>query len=140
MVEKIYRAPRIRLLADRTAEPDENGTYPRIGLEFKSDIHNHMIVPTSWVSKGLDEGWLVAVNARPVVKPGGPPSNPWREENRHFFLHIDEIFIDHIDGTAHYKVVQQPDKYDAEGNPFDGVGDPTAVVNYFYLMDLVEDN
>lgn len=139
MSEKIYKGPRIRLLADRDGQPDEYGTYPLAGVRFEGELLPHIKVPTSWVEAGMQRGWIKAYGVTPVVRPGGPPENPWREENRHQFLHIEYIEIEHEGGVARYVTVQQPDKY-LNGEAFNGVGNPEAEINYFYLMDLEDEN
>lgn len=86
----------------------------------------HATIPTSWVSRGVDEGWISVENPTHVVKPAGPPASPWRDQ--HVFVHCTEIVIHCIEGDVRYRVVHQPDKYQDE----DGWR-----VDWFYLAELV---
>lgn len=80
------------------------------------------------------EPWVELVNTSVVHKPGGPAEAPWRVT--HTFVHAEQIVLHLHSGDATYRVVHQPDKYDADGNPTDVAGDPSAVVDWFYDADL----
>ena len=105
------------------------GEGPVAARELSEQEH----LPHDYVER---EPWIELVNVRPVTKPAGPPDNPWAK--RHDFLHCDELVLHMIDGDRRYKVVANPDKYDAEGNPTDVVGDPNAEVRWYYDADLVK--
>lgn len=78
--------------------------------------------------------WVERVNARPVHKPGGNLDNPWG--TTHTFVHCDQIILHLEAGDAVYDVVHQPDKYTADGDPTDTVGDPTDVVDWHYELEF----
>lgn len=92
-------------------------------------------VTTDYVARNP---WIEPVNAQAVAKPAGPPSNPWGGMPPHVFLHADELVLHMLTGDFRYKVVGQPDKYDADGVPTDVAGDPTTEVRWFYDADLIE--
>lgn len=81
------------------------------------------------------EEWIELVGQRPVVRPAGPPEA--RLRRTHTFVHADEIVLHLLDGDVHYRVVGQPDKYDADGEPTDAAGDPTSELRWFYDAELV---
>lgn len=66
-------------------------------------------VPTSWVAKGVAEGWVLLEGEKVVHRPGGTPDNKWAPT--HTFTHADAIILDTVDGQVRYKVTHQPDKY-----------------------------
>lgn len=91
-------------------------------------------VPVEYATR---QPWIEIRGQRPVVRPGGPASNPFAKV--HTFIHADELVLRMADRDWHYTIVGQPDKYDAAGEPTDSAGDPTCEVRWFYDADLVED-
>lgn len=88
----------------------------------------------------LDADWIELVNPRIVTKPSGPADNPTKTEP-HNFRHADELVLHDVtlNGRPHrlrYRVVHQPDKYDADGNPTDVAGDPTTHVDWYFDAEL----
>jgi hypothetical protein len=118
--------------------------YGLAGVVFIDKIHGRRTdevpeairVPTDYASR---EPWIELVNSRAVTKPAGPPSNPWAGQPPHVFLHADELVLHMQSGDYRYKVVHQPDKYDASGKPTDVTGDPTTTVDWFYDADLIKE-
>lgn len=100
---------RVRKLADRTATPTPSGTYPFVGLKVVS-APPFCHIPTSFVTRGRDEGWLEVENPRLVERRGGPADEPWKV--RHVFTHADAIVLTGTDGDVRYTVTRQPDKYE----------------------------
>lgn len=136
-----------------TGEPSK---HPLAGVGFtddqgrNADLEGNPIpapkrlrLPSDYVMR---EPWIEIVNPRPVLKPSGPPSNPWGgQQGPHNFVHIDEFVLHMVDGDYRYRVVHQPDKYDtpehvdgAVETPCDTPGDPTTHVDWFYDADLIE--
>jgi len=90
-------------------------------------------VPTDYADR---QSFIRLVNPRPQTRPAGTSDTPFSKV--HTFLHADELVLHMADRDYHYKVVGQPDKYDAKGKPSDVAGDPTTEVRWFYDADLVE--
>lgn len=95
------------------ANPDtgEREPWPLLGVRVEGDPPKLTRVPTSWVTRGITEGWLETVNLRVEHRPGGPPHDPWRVT--HTFTHTDEIILKAPEpkDDVRYQVVHQPDKY-----------------------------
>lgn len=119
-----------------TGEPSAR---PFAGVAFLDERLNrtdqppkHIRVPHDFVSR---EPWIETVGTKGVVKPAGPSANPFAKT--HTFVHADELVLHMADGDYRYKVVGQPDKYDAAGKPTDAAGDPETEVRWFYDADLI---
>ena len=137
---------RIRLLADKEGPVQqfthEDGStvlvhtetrevvesWPLAGVRFEGEPPDVAKVPTSWVQRGVAEGWLTLENPRPVAKPGGPPENPWRPDKVHNFMHGDAIVLYIVDGDHRYFITHQPDKYDDDQEP------SGTRVDHFYIV------
>jgi hypothetical protein len=91
------------LYADLPGAP--SGTWPSVGMEIMGDPPAEVRIPTSVVSKGLNEGWITGTLDKVVHRPGGPATNQWGVT--HTFQHYSTLTIC---GTR-YKVTHQPDKY-----------------------------
>lgn len=109
-----------RLLVDPStadlADPSswQHSPWPLAGIEFVDKPPRKCRVPSSFISRGLSEGWIETEGLEPAHRPGGPPEDPWRVT--HTFTHYDTITFKCIDGDVRYRVVRQPDKY-AAGKP-----------------------
>jgi hypothetical protein len=104
--------------------------WPLLGVEVVGDAPQVTRVPTSWVTRGVAEGWLELVNGRMEHRPGGPPEDPWKVT--HSFQHADAIRFKTVDGEPEvvYNVTHQPDKYADDG---DGLSDDvTPVTDQMY--------
>jgi hypothetical protein len=134
------------LYADLPGAPA--GTWPSAGMEIVGDPPAKVRIPTSTVSKGLNEGWITGTLDKVVHRPGGPQSDLWAVT--HTFKHYSTLTVC---GTR-YRVTYQPDKYadysqatDAEAvEAFEG-DDKTEVttdiydagatrVDWFYDLEL----
>ncbi len=156
----------VRLLADRTvgerverfdpetgerklinpATPgDDHEPWPLLGLEVVGEAPATCNPPTSWVERGVREGWLVLEGARPVVRPGGPPDDPMRRDPEraipHLFMHADVVVLKTVDGDVRYRVVRQPDKY-VDDSPDDELmtdehyAAGNSRIDWFYGLEL----
>lgn len=106
--------------------------WPTLGIAIEGDAPKHAKIPTSFVDRGLAEGWLSAQSPTAVHRPGGPPEQPWRVT--HTFLHAQKLTLHTVDGDVHYRVVDQPDKWPAEKNDRDeGFG---GDVRWYYVVEL----
>lgn len=122
---------RVRKLADESRQ--FVGT-ALLDLNFnRTDVAPAQIrVPTDYAQR---EPWVELVNPTPVLREGGPASNPTAV--LHTFVHVDALILHTVTGDYRYKVVHQPDKYYADGvTPGAPAGDPTAVVDWYYDADL----
>ena len=131
----------VRKRADRTGpEPAAGEAWPLAGVDIL-DPPLLAKVPTSFVDRASLEGWVTVEGARVVVKPGGPPTDPWRPDKVHTFRHLDAFTIHAATGPVRYRVTRQPDKYTAGGDPVPAepahlaVGDPSMTVDWFYLAE-----
>ena len=131
----IYRGIVMRKLADR----DSNNVKSFNGqIRFETDYHDHkyLNVPTSTVTRGIEEGWITPEDGwNAVHRPGGPASDKWRVT--HTFIHYPSLTFHTVDGNFKYKVEQQPDKYHRGPFNTDSAGDPDASVLWFYLLERV---
>jgi len=92
-------------------EKPNGDTWPLKGLQIEGEAPSEIRVPMSWVSRGVDEGWIIVKNEQVKRYPGGPPDKPWRNDKVHTIFHCDEIVLKTLDGDFVYKVVAQPGKY-----------------------------
>ena len=98
-----------RKLVNPYTAGDAHEAWPLAGVQVEGDAPAVCSVSTSFVSNGIDEGWIELVNARPAHRPGGPPTNEWKVT--HTFMHADAIVLKTVDGDVRYQVTRQPDKY-----------------------------
>lgn len=119
-----------RLVNPATGQPEP---WPLLGISIEGDVPEQTTVPTSFVENGRREGWIEVEGERAVVRPAGPPGQPYLKQ--HTFIHADAIVLRLIDGDLRYRVVHQPDKYHDGPEGTDAVGDPTARVDHFYGLE-----
>lgn len=123
-----------RGLLIRKHVPEEDGR-PRIELLEPSDYYH---IPTSYVEKAVQEGWMSYPDGYQVVhRPGGNKTSKWSAS--HTFVHAPTIAIHTITGEERFKVAQQPDKWgyneDERDDDGDFVGTPDSHVHWFYLVE-----
>jgi hypothetical protein len=116
-----YEMMTLRILADRSGSQGADGAWPVRGMEFgdrdnRSDPPKRSIVPTSSIQMWRDRGILTTEGSRIVVRPGGPPENPWKVDAEkgipHMFEHLDRVvFHTMTHGDVVYEVVANPDKW-----------------------------
>lgn len=109
------------LVMRKHAATDDNGEKVYDGLSML-DTPN-AIIPTTTIARGIDEGWVTAEGMDVEHVPGGPADKPelmW--STTHTFIKYTRFTFHTRDGDIHYKVVQNPGKYDGE-------------VKWFYLAD-----
>ena len=127
---------RIRKLADKSSgrretlhnprtgqsylyNPDTPGTdpepWPFVGVEFVDDPPTETMVPTRWVAKGVEEGWIERVGEQIDHQPGGPPGNPWAKT--HTFIQAEQLIFKTVHGDVAYNVRGNPGKYDDLDSP-----------------------
>lgn len=120
---------------------DEHEPWPFAGLEplEGEEFPKYVRVPHTWVARAKAAGWITATNERVQHRPGGPEESPWKVT--HTFLHYDEIIFHTEDGKRNtvYKVIGQPDKYDAKGEPTDEVGNPDNRVRWGFELERVDE-
>lgn len=101
------------LYADLPGAPP--GTWPFAGLEFVDGVPDEAILPTSFVDRGISEGWIVPEGHRLVTRPAGRPEAPWQPTATasvpHVFHHYDALVFKTVDGDVRFSVTHQPDKY-----------------------------
>ncbi len=117
--------------------------WPLAGIRFEGAPPAETTVGTKYVAEAIAEGWLVGVGERLVHRPGGPPSNVWRET--YTFAHYDELVFRTLDGDVRYRVTHQPDKYADPGDDDTPVTDEVyragaTRVDHFYALALVEED
>lgn len=98
---------------------EDHEPWPLLGVRVEGEAPEETQVPTSWVDKGIAEGWIVAVGGRPVVRPAGPTQDVWISSHTgtpHVFMHYDALVIKTVDGDVRYTVTRQPDKYVIDGD------------------------
>lgn len=91
--------------------------WPFAGIRVEGDAPKASRIPTSFVDRGIAEGWLELEGSRVVHRPGGPPEQPWRVT--HTFMHGDAIVLKTVDGDVRYAIVENPDKWPATKNDAD---------------------
>ena len=105
--------------------------WPFAGLAV-IDAPKETEIPTSFVEKGIAEGWLSLEDEEVVHRSGGPKEQPWRVT--HTFRHGKAIVLHAADGDVRYRVVANPDKWPAEKNAAgEGFG---GEVRWFYRVKL----
>jgi hypothetical protein len=143
---------RVRKLADQREGSDsvlyadhvtgEPAKRPLLGVVFVDEVRGrrtdrvptHIRVPNDYVQR---EPWIEMVNPTAVVRNAGPANNPTAK--LHTFVQADELVLHMLDGSYRYRVVGQPDKYGADGEPSNAAGDPTTEVRWYFDADLIEE-
>ena len=106
-------------------ETGKREPWPLLGVML-DEKPEHCRVPTSTISRGASEGWIVLENERIVTAAGGPPRNP--HAIVHTFRQCDAIVFRTVEGDVRYQVLHNPGKY-ADGN--------ATRVDWFYDLELV---
>lgn len=107
--------------------------WPLLGLTMEGEAPPLAVIPTSFVAKGLEEGWLQLEGIKVVHRSAGNLALPWESEDPHEFIHADAIVLDFVEQTYRYRVTQQPDKWPEEKDGPAGFG---GEVCHFYLAEL----
>jgi hypothetical protein len=115
--------------ANGAAEP-----WPLLGVTIENEGGPPPLVraPMSWVTRGVNEGWIRRVAEKIVERPGGNKEKPWRI--KHTFVQCDYIIIKAMDGDVRYRVIGQPDKYHNGPEATDAISDPNSEVRWYYDM------
>jgi hypothetical protein len=80
--------------------------------------------------------WVEVVNPSWLTVPAGTADSPYSKPP-HAFLQAEKlVFHTASHGDVTYRVVRQPGKYDADGDPTDVTGDPTTFVRWDFLAEL----
>lgn len=133
----------VRLLADKSTprfnpSTGEQEPWPLAGMQVTCAPRLARI-PTSWVDRGRNEGWITVEGEVVHHRPGGPPSNLFAVV--HTFKHVDAIVLHSVDGDVRYRVTHQPDKYVEGGSDDEPVTDELYAagatrVDWFYDAEL----
>lgn len=113
---------------------DLHAPWPFAGIAIEGTPPKVTTASTTFVSKGVDEGWITLEGERMAHRPGGPAQKPWAVT--HSFLHADAVVIHTVNGDVRYRVTEQPDKYHDGPEGTDAIGDPSADVRHFYALKL----
>jgi hypothetical protein len=136
----------VRLLADESASvmPQRDGTPSKRGfggVELLADPHGKAVAdePPEKISVPMDYAqehhWIEVVGASYVTVPAGTAENPYSKPP-HSFLQAEKLIFHTVShGDVTYRVVRQPGKYDAAGNPTTVTGDPSTYVRWDYLAE-----
>lgn len=108
--------------------------WPLLGVSIVGDPPAETTVASAFVDRARSEGWLSLENERAVVRPAGPPGQPYAKQ--HTFVHADAVVLHLMDGDLRYRVTRNPDKWHDGPEGTDAVGDPTATVENFYTLAL----
>lgn len=125
-------------LVNPATEGTDHEPWPLAGIRIEGDAPERCVVPTSFVTAGVSEGWVELVGSKPVHRPGGAPGNEWSVT--HTFVHAKSVVLKTADGDVRYRVVHQPDKYATSGDD-DPVTDDVyeagdTRVDWFYGLEL----
>lgn len=134
---KVHKVADRRGIVDPAVPPPM--PLPLLGVRIVGDIPTECRVPSSWVTRGVREGWIALEGARVVHRPGGPAGDEWRVT--HTFTHADAVVIKCLDGDVRYRVVHQPDKYADSDDPTESVTPEIYAtgrtrVDHFYGLEL----
>lgn len=102
-----------RKLVNPATPGEAHEPWPLAGVVLE-DAPEETVISTGYVARGIAEGWIEGVNARPVVRPAGPTHVDWHSGvtgQPHVFVHYDALIFHTLDGDVTYRVVHQPDKY-----------------------------
>lgn len=142
-----YPGPKAMILSAPSGEvkPQRDGTpsaKPFGGVVFIAGMYDHteveppekMCVPMDYAR---EHHWIELVDQKPVNYPGGPADDPWRVV--HTVFEASLVVFHMRDGDVEYRVVRQPGKYTADGDPVEqgagGAGDPSHAVHWDYLLE-----
>lgn len=96
----------------KLVNPDTPGTdhepWPSAGIQLEV-APDETKIPTTVVDRGVEEGYIEAINPQFIRRPAGPADNPTRAW--HYFMHCESLIFKTVDGDVEYVVVHQPDKY-----------------------------
>ena len=101
-------------------------------LETRNEPPAQIRVPHNYAEL---HDWIEIVGLKYIIRPAGTKEQPMK--NMHTFPQAKELVLDMASGKHRYKVVGQPDKYDASGKPTDTTGDPTTEVRWYFDADLI---
>lgn len=119
----------IRKRADKTGDtPGFGEPWPLAGIEVVGEPPAACKLPTGWVNRGIEEGWITLEGQSTSHAPAGPASNPWRDS--HTFIHAETVVIGCTGGDVRYAVTHQPDKYADDTEP------SGYRVDWFYAVQL----
>lgn len=128
------------LVNPETGQPEP---WPLLGVEPVGDLPKQTRVPTTWVTRGIAEGWIELENPQMVHRPGGPPEDPWRIT--HTFTNADAIILKtpKLESNIKFRVKHNPDKYAEDGDDQTPVtpevySDGATRVDWFYDLELVK--
>ena len=107
---------------------------PFAGLQIEGKPPRRVKMPTTWVARGISEGWLKGKGKKLVHRSAGPPGNPWASS--HTFVHYETITLRTVDGDVVYKIRQNPDKWPDKKEAEAGFG---GDVRWVYEGSLVTD-
>lgn len=147
--ESEYPGPKVRILSapSGVVKPQRDGNpsaKPFGGVVFiggyddrsETEAPAKLKIPMDYAR---EHHWIELVDQSPVVYPGGTPDDPWRVT--HTVFEASKVVLHMRDGDVEYRVVRQPGKYDADGNPVEkgaaGTGDPTHEVHWSYLLEKI---
>jgi hypothetical protein len=99
--------------------------WPLLGVVIEGEAPAQCRVSTTFVNRGVAEGWISLENQNVTHEPGGPPQNPWAVT--HTFIAADAIVLHTVGAETRYRVTHNPGKY-VEG---DGMR-----VDWFYDLEL----
>lgn len=130
-------ASSLTLISDLEAARSE--PWPLLGLQIEGETPRRCRVSTSFVERGVEEGWVEVEGEEFVHRPSGPAHSIWRTPP-HTFRHADAFVLKCVEGEVRYRVARQPDKY-VEGGADDPVTDEIYAagetqVDHFYDLEL----
>lgn len=129
----------IRIRADKSGPAPEPGeAWPVAGVEILGDLPDEISIPTSFVQRHLNAGWLEVVGAGWVERPSrdnpdegddgsAAVAGPHRltvvgQPPPHAFMHVERLIFDTLNhGRVEYVVTHQPDKYVDSDDPTEQV-------------------
>lgn len=129
------------LVNPATGQPEP---WPLLGVQVEGEIPTACRVPSSFVARGVAEGWIEGVNGRPVVRPAGPAQSAWNSSHTgqpHVFMHFDALVLKCMGGDVRFVVTHQPDKYVDSNDPTEPVTPELYVagatrVDHWYGLEL----
>jgi hypothetical protein len=143
---------RVRKFDPETGQPklvnpatpgEDHEPWPLLGVVVEGQPPKYTTAGVAWVNAACAEGWMRRIGERAVARPGGPPNAPW--STVHTFVQADRLEIEDYDrGVVTYRVVQNPDKFWASGEPVEEYGFASdeelagTEVQHFYELMLVD--
>lgn len=116
------------ILVNPETPGNEHEPWPFLGIKIEGELPEETAVSTTFVDRGIAEGWLKLENPRIVHEAGGPSNNPWTVT--HTFKQADAVVLDTVDGEIRYVVRTQPGKWDDANEP------SGKRVDWFYGLEL----